>query len=172
MAECDFRLRNELPAGRILDDFVKRADGLALATEQTVTVSRKVIAPRALFRLRGICGEPLEQRRGHGILPVIVMIRRQGVGGGGGPLAIAVAVQQGTETAFPVINLTGLIEAVAQIPPGHFGIGMIRKRAEVVVENLGGPLISIPLAFLVGARLGRVVEIFPALEKIVRGIRG
>ena len=81
------------------------------------------------------------------------------------------SVQQGAEAAFPVVDLAGLIVAVSQIPPCHFGVRMIGKRGEVFGKNLRGALEVIDAVLLGGARLGGVVEVFAALEEVVGGVR-
>jgi hypothetical protein len=143
----------------------------AVTAEEPVTVSREVGAAHLFFGLGGIRGEALEHGRGEGVFRLVIMIRGERVGGGGGPLALAVAVQQGAEAAFPVVDLAGLIVAVSQIPPCHFGVRMIGKRGEVFGKNLRGALEVIDAVLLGGARLGGVVEVFAALEEVVGGVR-
>jgi hypothetical protein len=76
-------------------------DGLAVAAEQAVAVAGEVVAARAFLGFRGVGGVALEHRRGEGIFALVVMIGGERVGGGGGPLALGVAVEQVLKQRLP-----------------------------------------------------------------------
>src|SRR5690606_4801120 len=96
-------------------------DGLAVAAEHPVTVRGEVVAARAFFRLRRIGGVALEERGGESVFAFVVMVRCERVGGGCGPNALAVAVEQGVKAALRLLDGTALVVAVSEIPPGHLG---------------------------------------------------
>ncbi len=99
------------------------------------------------------------------------MIRGQRVGGGGGPFALGIAVDERAEAALALLDLAGLIVAVAEIPPGHLGVRVIGEGAEVFGKKLGRALIVGRAVGEVGGALGGVVEVFAAQEEIVGRIR-
>jgi hypothetical protein len=88
MAERDFRLRRKQPAGGVFDDFPEGVHRLAVAAEQAVAVSGEIVAARAFLGFGGVLRVALEQRGGEHIFALVVMVRRQRVGGGGGPHAL------------------------------------------------------------------------------------
>ena len=98
------------------------------------------------------------------------MIHRERVGGCSCPLALSVAVQQGAETTFAVIDPAGLVIAISQIPPRHLGVRVIGVSRQVVEKNLGGALKKLLPGFEDFARLGIVIDVLAPLELIIAAI--